>query len=115
MSISITSRVLSFLGCLAIGSPESDDSPLINIGQTIGKLAHRGDRFAADEGLLMSISLRDLSTHMIIFGETNSGMTSSQLRPKIAGRRRRRIHGKSRDSWAKDQSARLDAFFKKKH
>lgn len=61
-----------------------DDSPLITIGQTMGKLAHRGDGFAADEGLPMSISLRDLSTHMIIFGETGSGKTSTQLRPKIA-------------------------------
>lgn len=70
-----------------------DDSPLITIGQTMGKLAHRGDGFAADEGLPMSISLRDLSTHMIIFGETGSGKTSTQLRPKIVDLMRARRAG----------------------
>lgn len=61
-----------------------DDSPLITIGTSMGKLTHRGDGFAADEGLPISISLRDLRTHMAIFGETGSGKTSTQLRPKIA-------------------------------
>lgn len=70
-----------------------DDSPLITIGETMGKLTHRGDGFAADEGLPMSISLRDLSTHMIIFGETGSGKTSTQLRPKIVDLMRARRAG----------------------
>lgn len=70
-----------------------DDSPLITIGQTMGKLTHRGDGFAADPGLPMAISLRDLSTHMIIFGETGSGKTSTQLRPKIVDLMRARRAG----------------------
>lgn len=61
-----------------------DDSPTLPMGTSMGKLTHRGDGLAADRGLELQVSLRDLSTHLLVLGETNSGKTSSQIRPKVA-------------------------------
>lgn len=83
-------KLKSILGTL-IGSFKShavsvskprDAAPLINIGQTMGKFSRLGDNFVADEGLPVSISMRDLCTQMIIFGETSSGMTSNLHFPR---------------------------------
>lgn len=61
-----------------------DKSVLLFLGQTMGALVKRLDGFAADMGLRFAISLKDLATHLIIFGETGSGKTSTLLRPIIA-------------------------------
>lgn len=70
-----------------------DTSPVFTFGEATGELRTRGDGFAPDAGLPIAMSLRDLSTHAICFGETNSGKTSTFLRPLIAALMRARLKG----------------------
>lgn len=70
-----------------------DTSPVFTFGEATGELRTRGDGFAPDAGLPISMSLRDLSTHAICFGETGSGKTTTFLRPLIADLMRARLAG----------------------
>lgn len=58
-----------------------DTTPLICLGTAQGILAKADLAIAPDPSQVMALSLRDLSTHLHVFGETGSGKTSSILRP----------------------------------
>ena len=58
-----------------------DKSPTVDLGETTGVLAGRGDVFAPSAGLPFRLSLRDLQMHALVLGGTGSGKTSGILRP----------------------------------
>jgi TraM recognition site of TraD and TraG/Type IV secretion-system coupling protein DNA-binding domain len=58
-----------------------DTSPVVTLGTTTGLFAARGDFYAPNEGLPLSLSFQDLQTHLLVFGGTGSGKTSGILRP----------------------------------
>ncbi len=64
-----------------IAEAAADKSPTIELGQTTGVFAGRGDFFAPNAGLPFRLSLKDLQMHMLVLGGTGSGKTSGVLRP----------------------------------
>jgi hypothetical protein len=58
-----------------------DPSPTVELGETTGVFAGRGDFFGASAKLPFRLSLRDLQMHMLVLGGTGSGKTSGVLRP----------------------------------
>lgn len=58
-----------------------DTSPLITWGSAMGEMTARWDGFAPDAGLPVCSSVNDLATHLMIFGSTGRGKTSSVLNP----------------------------------
>ena len=58
-----------------------DTSPMVDLGETTGVFAGRGDFFGPSAGLRFCLSLRDLQMHMLVLGGTGSGKTSGALRP----------------------------------
>ncbi|MDB4911713.1 MAG: ATPase, partial [Gemmatimonadetes bacterium] len=56
-------------------------SPTVELGETTGVFAGRGDVFAPSAGLPFRLSLRDLQMHALVLGGTGSGKTSGVLRP----------------------------------
>jgi len=62
-----------------------DQSPFIQLGDSTGLLAERRCPFAPSEvAMAVGLSVADLSTHLIVFGDTGTGKTSGVLRPVIA-------------------------------
>jgi hypothetical protein len=59
----------------------SDPSPTVDLGETTGVFAGRGDFFGPSAGMRFCLSLRDLQMHMLVLGGTGSGKTSGALRP----------------------------------
>lgn len=64
-----------------IAEATADKSPTVELGQTTGVFAARGDFFGPNAGLPFRLSLRDLQMHMLVLGGTGSGKTSGVLRP----------------------------------
>jgi hypothetical protein len=64
-----------------IAEAKADTSPLVELGQTTGVFAGRGDYFGPNSNLPFRLSLKDLQMHMIVFGGTGAGKTSGVLRP----------------------------------
>jgi type IV secretory system conjugative DNA transfer VirD4/TraG family protein len=64
-----------------IAEATADTSPTVDLGQTTGIFAARGDYFGPNPGLPFRLSLRDLQMHMLVLGGTGSGKTSGVLRP----------------------------------
>jgi len=58
-----------------------DKSATVELGETTGVFAGRGDVFAPSAGLPFRLSLRDLQMHALVLGGTGSGKTSGILRP----------------------------------
>ena len=58
-----------------------DKSATVELGETTGVFAGRGDFFAPSAGLPFRLSLRDLQMHALVLGGTGSGKTSGILRP----------------------------------
>jgi hypothetical protein len=58
-----------------------DSSPTVELGETTGVFAGRGDFFGPSAGLPFRLSLRDLQMHLLVLGGTGSGKTSGVLRP----------------------------------
>jgi hypothetical protein len=54
---------------------------MVELGETTGVFAGRGDFFGASAKLPFRLSLRDLQMHMLVLGGTGSGKTSGVLRP----------------------------------
>ncbi|WP_448670424.1 TraM recognition domain-containing protein [Pseudoxanthomonas mexicana] len=69
----VTARKEQAENCLA------DRSPTFYLGRSLGELYDRGDVFAADIGVPMLMSVTDLSTHMVVFGQTGSRKTVGAL------------------------------------
>lgn len=59
----------------------TDKSPFFQIGTATGTLTAVGDGYAPDRGLPLGMTANDLSTSLMVFGETGSGKTSGLLRP----------------------------------
>jgi hypothetical protein len=53
----------------------------VELGETTGVFAGRGDFLAPNAGLPFRLSLRDLQMHALVLGGTGSGKTSGILRP----------------------------------
>jgi len=64
-----------------IAEATSDTSPTVELGQTTGIFAGRGDFFGPNAGLPFRLSLKDLQMHMLVLGGTGAGKTSGVLRP----------------------------------
>jgi hypothetical protein len=58
-----------------------DTSPLFKLGTTVGMLAARSDLYAPSAGLPFSLSLKDLTQHLLVLGGIGSGKTAGILRP----------------------------------
>ena len=58
-----------------------DRSPFIPIAKAMGITGKADLACAPEAGQWMGLSLLDLSTHMMVFGATGTGKTSSILRP----------------------------------
>lgn len=58
-----------------------DQSPLIDLGRSTGSKEFYDSPDLAPSGCPMRMSVNDLSTHAIVFGETGSGKTTSIARP----------------------------------
>lgn len=58
-----------------------DKTPLITIGTAVGHLTRKQYGYAPDQMTPMVMSCHDLSMHLLIFGSTGSGKTSSTARP----------------------------------
>ena len=61
--------------------PRATRAPTVDLGETTGVFAGRGDFFAPSAGLPFRLSLRDLQMHALVLGGTGSGKTSGILRP----------------------------------
>lgn len=55
---------------------QADKSHIVHFGNATGSLSFNGDSYAPDNGLPVSISLNDLSSHMMVFGSTGGGKTT---------------------------------------
>lgn len=62
-----------------------DKGLLIPYGITLGYLAQFGYPYAPDTGKTLGMTCNDLSTHLIVFGETGSGKTSAFINPILKG------------------------------
>lgn len=63
-----------------------DNSTFLNLGSSTGTFFSKGDLFAPSEsGLAFGISANDLSTHLLVLGDTGTGKTSGVLRPLLKG------------------------------
>lgn len=58
-----------------------DKSPLILIGTATGHTTAKQYQYAPDAKKQMFLSLMDMLTHMIVFGKTGGGKTTSAMRP----------------------------------
>lgn len=59
----------------------ADKTPLLVFAYALGYLIKKGDIYAPDAFLWMAASVRDLSTHLVVFGRTGSGKTACVMRP----------------------------------
>lgn len=67
-----------------IAEAARDKTAFIELGKSIGLLAERRDPFAPSiPGMSIGLSVNDLSTHLIVLGDTGTGKTSGVLRPII--------------------------------
>jgi len=64
-----------------IDNAKRDKTDLIHLGSATGIFAGRGDLFAPNANLPMRLSANDLCTHLMSFGGTGSGKTSSVAKP----------------------------------
>ena len=62
-----------------------DKTHFIQLGTATGRLAKNGDELAPDKGLPFGAKSADFSKHLMIFGATGSGKTTSGLRPVWMG------------------------------
>lgn len=69
----ITGRKEQADNCLA------DKSSAFYLGRSLGELYDRGDVYAADIGKPMLMSVADIATHMVVFGQTGSQKTVGAL------------------------------------
>lgn len=60
-----------------------DTTPMIAQGTSLGFLIRKGDIYAPDALLPMSSSIKDLATHLIVFGRTGTGKTACVMRPMM--------------------------------
>lgn len=58
-----------------------DKSPLIEVGTSTGYLTEKQYPYAPDKHAKLMLSVRDMSTHMLVFGKTGGGKTSTMMRP----------------------------------
>jgi hypothetical protein len=65
-----------------------DQTAFIRLGTSKGVFTGKNDPYAPDEGIPFGLSIADLDTHLIIFGSTGQGKTSSVLRPLVVQCRR---------------------------
>lgn len=65
-----------------------DQTAFIQLGTAKGVFTGKNDPYAPDEGTPFGLSIADLDTHLIIFGSTGQGKTSSVLRPLVVQCRR---------------------------
>jgi hypothetical protein len=64
-----------------------DKSPVLKLGEATGKFSALRDPYAPDAGLPFVVSAgRDMSTHLIVIGSTNTGKTSGVIRPLVKQR-----------------------------
>ena len=61
-----------------------DTSELIEIGTGTGMLARRGDVFGGYPEQPFAVSVSDLATHLIVYGMSGSGKTSSVILPLVS-------------------------------
>ncbi|GHA18920.1 hypothetical protein GCM10008090_30730 [Arenicella chitinivorans] len=62
-----------------------DDSPIFHFGESTGILASRRDPFApSSEGINVTLSQNDLSTHLCALGASGTGKTSAIIRPTVS-------------------------------
>lgn len=58
-----------------------DKSPLLDVGVSEGWLTSFHYPYAPDKGRVMRMSAEDLTMHMLVFGRTGGGKTTSLIRP----------------------------------
>lgn len=63
-----------------------DKSTFLLLGESTGAFFAKGDLFAPSEpGMPFGMSANDLSTHLLVLGDTGTGKTSGVLRPLLSG------------------------------
>lgn len=58
-----------------------DKSPLIEIGTATGYVTEKQYAYAPDKHAKLMLSLRDMTTHTLVFGKTGAGKTACLMRP----------------------------------
>lgn len=67
-----------------LANTQNDKSHFVLVGESTGLFAERRDSFAPSEaGMPVGLSVNDLSTHLLVLGDTGTGKTSGVLRPVI--------------------------------